>query len=81
MNMTLEQIKEKKCLLKSDDIDKKTALAQAEQITNTMKYLKEEIKEIQAMFEKMEKQDQSRFLKNIKPQTVALIQALAIFSS
>nr|WP_280174071.1 MerR family transcriptional regulator [Gracilibacillus kekensis] len=81
MNMTLEQIKEKKWLLKLEEIDKNTTLAQADQITKKMSDLKEEIKEIHAMFEKMETQDQITVLKNIKPQTVALIQALILFSS
>ncbi|WP_244535217.1 hypothetical protein [Gracilibacillus kekensis] len=79
--MTLEQIKEKKWLLKLEEIDKNTTLAQADQITKKMSDLKEEIKEIHAMFEKMETQDQITVLKNIKPQTVALIQALILFSS
>ncbi|MFC2947744.1 MerR family transcriptional regulator [Virgibacillus sediminis] len=81
MQMTLEQIKQRRDLMKADQVDKQVIQNRAEWISHKMEHLQAEVEEIYASVEKLEQEEQAKILNTLKPKTSTLIQSLSVFSS
>ncbi|WP_179107229.1 MerR family transcriptional regulator [Sediminibacillus massiliensis] len=75
-NMTLDEIKNRLILRKSDEIKQEEVHIQVEVIANKIEFLQAEVEELYAAVKKMNEKDQKVLFGNIKPETAAFLQSL-----
>ncbi|WP_409251288.1 MerR family transcriptional regulator [Bacillus sp. SCS-153A] len=80
MHMTLEEIKHRLKLKKSNSIDYHAFEKQVDHIKDEMNHLNGEIKDILQVANELNEEEKKRVLSRISPQAAALLQSLVMFS-
>ncbi|MCT2535198.1 MerR family transcriptional regulator [Aquibacillus koreensis] len=81
MHLTLDDIKQKKSLMDSNQMDQEAFLTQVNLISNKIDFLQNEIKAVYANVGNLEEKERAKILDNLKPKTVALIQSLIMLTT
>ncbi len=80
MNMTLNEIKDRLILMKSEQVDQTVLEKQVNHIRNEMNHLHKELHEVMQAMDTLGDDDRKRMIKQVSPQALALFQALMVFS-
>ncbi|EDL64589.1 transcriptional regulator, putative [Bacillus sp. SG-1] len=80
MHMTLEEIKQRLTLKKSNMINYQAFEKQVEHIKNEMNHLNGEIKDILQVANALDEEEKKKMLSRVSPQAAALLQSLVMFS-
>ncbi|WLR51686.1 MerR family transcriptional regulator [Bacillus tianshenii] len=79
MHMTLEEIKQRKCVLQSSEFDEAVVLQHIEHMKDEMGHLETELKEMYRMIKNLDESERKVILNHLSPQMLGLVQSLALF--
>ncbi|TMU87461.1 MerR family transcriptional regulator [Bacillus sp. BHET2] len=80
MNMSLNEIKDRLILMKSEQVDQSVLEKQVNHIRNEMNHLHKELHEVMQAMDTLGDDDRKRMIKQVSPQALALFQTLIVFS-